>query len=88
MHKTIMDLKQLRKDIDTIDNQVVSLIKKRMSIAKKVGEYKKKNNLPVYSKKREDEILSKLKRKAKKDYILFEQVYKKIFSHSRRLQRK
>ncbi len=83
-----MDLKQLRKDIDTIDNKIVLLVKKRMSIAKKVGEYKKKNNLPVYSKRREDEILFKLKKKAKQDYALFEQIYKKIFSHSRKLQRK
>lgn len=83
-----MNLQKLRKDIDNIDDKIVALIKKRMSIAKKVGEYKKKNNLPVYSKNREDEILSKLKSKSKQDYLLFEQIYKKIFSHSRKLQRK
>lgn len=50
----------LRKQIDQIDENLLSLLKERLKISKKVGIYKKANNLPIYQAKREKEILSSL----------------------------
>ncbi|WP_275935991.1 chorismate mutase [Clostridium haemolyticum] len=36
------DLKELRKEIDLIDNKLISLFQKRMEAVLKVAEYKKK----------------------------------------------
>ena len=86
-----MNLKKLRKNIDSFDDKIILLISKRMNVVKKVALYKKKNNLPVYSKKREEEILERLKTKAKKlkiDQKLVVKIYKEMFSSSKKLQRR
>ena len=51
------DLKEIRKDIDKIDNQLIELFKQRMDCAKEVGIYKQANNIPVLNEGRENEIL-------------------------------
>ncbi len=53
------NLDTYRAQIDDIDRQLVALIEKRMGISKKVGEYKKANNLPVLDEKRETEVIKK-----------------------------
>ena len=42
-----MDLKELRGQIDEIDDQLVSLFCRRMDIAAQVADYKKANGLPI-----------------------------------------
>ena len=39
------DLKEIRKDIDKIDNQLIELFKQRMDCARDVGIYKQANNI-------------------------------------------
>lgn len=56
-----MELNELRKEIDTINTQILELFIKRMTLAKGVADYKKAHNLPVFQKGREDEILSYVK---------------------------
>ena len=51
------DLKEIRKDIDKIDNQLIELFKQRMDCARDVGIYKQANNIPVLNEGRENEIL-------------------------------
>lgn len=48
-----MKLDELRKEINTIDEQIMDLFKQRMSVSKKIGEFKKQNNLPILDSKRE-----------------------------------
>ena len=50
-------LDSIRQEIDSIDSQLIKLFIKRMDCAKKVGEYKKENNIPVLNVAREKEIL-------------------------------
>jgi shikimate dehydrogenase len=50
----------LRKQIDQIDEQLMTLINERYKLTKLIGEYKQKHNLPVTSQKREEEVLSKI----------------------------
>ncbi len=56
-----MDLKQLRKEIDEIDNKLLELYNKRLELVLKVGELKNSNKSPIYRPEREKEILDRLK---------------------------
>lgn len=53
------ELDEYRKQIDSIDKELIELFEKRMNIAIKVGEYKRKNNLPIFNGKREEEVIEK-----------------------------
>ena len=52
-------LEDYRKEIDSIDRELIALFEKRMNVAIKVGEYKKERNLPVFNAKREEEVIEK-----------------------------
>ena len=54
-----MDLLECRNEIDKIDKELVELLEKRMNVAKKVAEYKIKNNLPILNSTREAEVIKK-----------------------------
>lgn len=53
------ELDEYRKQIDSIDKELIELFEKRMNIAIKVGKYKRKNNLPIFNGKREEEVIEK-----------------------------
>lgn len=56
---TIIDpLKQLRMEIDQIDQQMIWLFSQRMKIVDEIGELKKSYGLPIEDKEREEEKLS------------------------------
>lgn len=59
-----MDLLDLRKQIDEIDEQLIPLLLQRMDISKKVAEYKVKRGLPVLNEQREREILDDVQKNA------------------------
>ena len=52
-------IKKYRKQIDKLDSQIISLLKKRQTLAKKVREEKIKEKLPLKDKKREQQVLKK-----------------------------
>lgn len=49
----------LRKQIDEIDNGIMELLAKRMSICREIGRYKKEHNMTVLQTVRYNEILDK-----------------------------
>lgn len=53
-----MDLKDLRKDIDKVDKELIKLFEKRMDIASKIAEYKKKNDMNVLDSARQRQKLA------------------------------
>ena len=57
----LMDLQQLRKEINQIDNEIIELFKKRMNCCFGVAEYKIENNLPVFQADREKEIIKRIR---------------------------
>ncbi|MBQ7109485.1 MAG: chorismate mutase [Clostridia bacterium] len=59
-----MELEELRKDIDTIDDEILELFLKRMEKASRVADYKRENNLSTLQKGREREILKKVAEKS------------------------
>ena len=54
------ELDELRKEIDRVDRQIVSLLNERYNIVKEVGEWKHAHNQPVYVPEREKMLLEKL----------------------------
>lgn len=59
-----MELEELRKDIDAIDDEILGLFLKRMEKASMVADYKRENNLSTLQKGREREILKKVAEKS------------------------
>ncbi len=55
-------LKQLRASIEVIDNDLFKLIAMRMRVAKRIGEIKTAENLPIIDPLREDEMIGKLQK--------------------------
>lgn len=51
------DLLKIREEIDKIDSELVKLFEQRMKYVLEVAEYKKKNNLEVFHKSREEEVI-------------------------------
>ncbi len=54
-----MELNDIRKEIDRIDEQILKLFHQRMRLTEDVAAYKTANNMPVYQKDREDAVLKK-----------------------------
>ena len=55
-----MDLDQIRKEIDQIDQELVALLERRMVCVSEVVAYKKAKGLPVLDQGREREVLEKI----------------------------
>lgn len=51
-----MDIGDWRAKIDTLDEQIVTLISKRAEAAKAIGEIKQAASLPVYEPRREQDV--------------------------------
>ena len=59
-----MTIEELRKEIDRIDNEMIRLYSERMETARKIGQYKRENHLPVTDTQREREVLNRAGEKA------------------------
>ena len=55
-----MDLKELRKEIDSIDTQITNLFLRRMDVSARIGQYKKEHGLAVYDPARERQKLQEI----------------------------
>ena len=82
-----MDLSLLRKEIDEIDEQLVTLLLRRMEISKEVAKFKIENNLPVLNEKREKEILDKVAEKCGEQGDAVKSVFVSIMDASKELQK-
>ena len=82
------DLKILRDKTDKIDDEIVTLLLKRMACSNAIGEVKKSLSVPVTDLKREDEIINRLTlNKKESEAELIKDVYKLIFAYSKSLQK-
>ena len=62
------DILKLRKEIDSTDEQIVELLKKRMDVSRRIAEYKKENGLKVFDPRRERELLLRVSELAGEEY--------------------
>ncbi|MBQ8747273.1 MAG: chorismate mutase [Clostridia bacterium] len=84
-----MDLSELRKQIDTIDNDLLRLFMERMQISNSIAEYKREHGLPVLDSARERELLAGIAERAGEDMDEYAVVlYSTILSLSRSYQHK
>ncbi len=83
-----MDLLDLRKQIDDIDEQLIPLLIKRMGISKQVAEYKVQRGLPVLNEQREKEILDDVRSKCGEQGETIATVFSATMDASRALQHK
>ena len=84
-----MDLNELRNEIDSIDNELVSLFARRMAISGQVADYKREHGLPILVPAREREILQKVADMAGPEMGHYARVlYSMIFELSRSYQSK
>jgi len=84
--KVDQELEDLRKQLDTIDQKIVSLLAKRQAEVERVVKLKKAHNLPVYHPAREENLISQLRNQGTQagldsDYI--EELYRRILRQSR-----
>ena len=80
------NLSEIRTEIDSIDEQIIELFKKRMDCAKEVGNYKKANNIPVLNQARENEILDAIEERGGEYGSYARLLYSNIMELSRALQ--
>lgn len=83
-----MDIKELRNEIDSIDNQLVELFEKRMRTASAIADYKRANGLAVSDKGREREVINKVTSNVSPEFSGYTKVlYQTIFDVSCSYQR-
>lgn len=83
------DIKELRKKIDGIDDEISRLYLERMSVCKKIGEEKAKNSLPVNAAEREKSIINRVTKNADDEMkIYLKHLYETIFFQSKAYQGK
>ena len=84
-----MDLSEIRRQIDAIDEQLVNLFCARMQLSAQVADYKKANNLPIFVPARERAILQNVAQQAGPEMANYTRVlYSMLFELSRSYQSK
>ncbi len=85
-----MTLEKIRKEIDALDNQIIMLLERRMSLVEEVITAKAEENRDVYDSDREYFILDKIKKRTEKPQYepAIHSIYKEIMKQSREYQEK
>ena len=84
----MVDLKELRDEIDSIDRQIVELFEKRMDICQKVAEYKIRTGKKVFDRTREQAKIDTVKGLTRSEFNRhgIEELFQQIMAMSRKLQ--
>lgn len=83
-----MTLEDLRKQIDSLDDQLLNILNQRMEVVKHVGELKKTTNTVIYRPEREKQIIDRLAELSKglMSRSAIEAIYLEVFAVSRNLE--
>jgi chorismate mutase len=73
------NIDQLRAKIDVIDENIVYALGSRMNVSRKIGEYKKENNIAIIQTARWDKVFSKVLEKGK-EYGLSDKFLSDVFT--------
>ncbi len=85
----MMDISQLRGQIDRIDDELVKLFAQRMDIAAQIADFKKEHGMPIFVPAREREKLADVAKKAGPEMSNYTRVlYSMLFELSRSYQSK
>lgn len=84
------DIKDLRLEINEIDEKLAKLLERRMSVARGVGEYKKSVGMPIFDSAREEEVLKRntdrVENEELKPYV--REIFQDIMNVSKEYQKK
>jgi len=82
------ELKQLREEIDQIDEELLTLFLQRIEVVKKIGQYKKVNKLPIIDLVREQAVLTnkKIKLNDPKIWPLYERFITLLMTIAKEVQ--
>ncbi len=84
-----LNLQDIRKQLDAIDEQLIDLFARRMRLVKDVADYKMEHGMPVLDAGREETILDRVSEKAGEELAPYaRRVYETIFAVSREYQAK
>lgn len=83
-----MDLLELRKKIDDIDNRLIPLLMQRMDISAQVADYKVKRGIPVLNEEREQQILDHVAEQCGDKGETIKTVFSAMMDASRAIQHK
>lgn len=82
-----LDLKKIREEINGIDDEIAELFEKRMVLARDVAEYKRKNDMAVYDRRREREIINRVSGNVSDELSSYSKIlYATMFQLSRSYQ--
>ena len=84
----MMTIRDLRKQINTIDDDIRRLFLLRLDLSRQIGDLKRELDLPIYDPKREQEILKHQRQMINNDalWIYFKPLYEKILEISKQVQ--
>ena len=82
-----MDLQEVRKNIDVIDDEIAKLYTKRMELAAEVAQNKVKDGLPIENTEREKQIINRVTAAMPDEVKLYgKQVFETMFETSKAYQ--
>lgn len=83
-----MNLEELRKQIDQLDDQLLEVLNRRMAVVKQIGDLKNTNNDIIYRPEREKAIIDRIsaKNKGLLSKKAIEAIFLEIFAVSRNLE--
>jgi chorismate mutase len=75
----------MRSEIDRVDAQILDLIVRRISLVRRIGEYKRERGLPVYDAERERLVIQRLTQAVPEelDPQVIRRVFERIIDESR-----
>jgi len=81
-----MNIEELRKKIDYIDNQILELIEKRYKLVKKVGKIKESSSAAIFVPERENNIIERLCSKSNLPKKTVSATFREIISGARLIE--
>lgn len=84
-----MDIDEIRKEIDRLDNELLRIFNERASLALAIGKIKKEQGIPVYDPEREKLIFDKVKagNPGPLEDGAIVRLFERVIDESRRLER-
>ena len=83
-----LDLDELRRGIDSVDQQILKLLHERIRLVMQVGEYKRQRGIPVYDPERERQLLERLSSAAEAplDGPTIRRIFERLVDEYRRIE--
>ena len=83
-----LELDELRRRIDAVDQSILKLLHERVGLVMAVGDYKRERGIPVYDPERERALLERLGKAAESplDAHTIRSIFERIVDESRRIE--